>query len=224
MKRIQALVALFLFALSAKCCADDFYITGWGQSAAPLTISTSIYTGPVGRLQGVNNPEGMSSLDFYVAYSVSVDNFSPYGYYDADFAAGYFSQAKEDALSRLLSLQNPVFQAKAPWTATQFAGMQLAVWNTIFDSDADVTAGVFSTGASDAATFANWLISASATAHPLYDGLTVTCLDGAQCLILLPDQRFVSLALTPAVAEPASEWLLLAGLLAFLLNRRWKRA
>lgn len=100
-------------------------------------------------------------------------------------------------------------------TSSESTSLQLAIWNTIYDTDANAGVGAFAATPNSMTTYANALLTGAAT----FTGSSV----GVRVLHSNANQDF--LVVTTPVPEPSTYALMLAGLagMGFVARRRARR-
>jgi len=139
-----------LAALTAACLqahAASVTLTGWAFGNSNNVVST-LYSGAAGGFAGSLSGAGAADTNQFVTYCIELSEFfwfsaSPMTNYLVVDGATYFQSRRGDAgiadrLGRLLTFvsQNPT-QVD---TAEESTSMQLAVWNTVYDTDWSLSA------------------------------------------------------------------------------------
>lgn len=163
-------------AAAALCCA----VSAMSQ-AATLTLSqwtfgngnsvhtsAPVYNGQAGGFSGVLAGTGL--FDGAIeSYCVELEQTFQWGHahdnYQLVAAADYFGSAKATTLARLLSHANPLVAGAAAGSKDDYStSLQLAIWNTVYDNDHSLTAGLFKDTSGFAAKAGEFLAGAQSQA------------------------------------------------------------
>lgn len=147
---IRAAAAAALAVIGVQAQAATVTLTGWAfgnGSNSGNQVSTNLYTGQAGAFKGSLSGTGATDTTNFITYCIELSEFFSFssmpmtGYTMVD-GATYF-QARglgagiADRLGRLLT-----FVSQDPTrvdTAAESTSMQLAIWNTVYDTDDTVT-------------------------------------------------------------------------------------
>lgn len=210
-KLLTALALATVFAASAA----DVTLTGWTFGTGNQ-VSTTLYSGEAGGFTGALTSNVLTSPSFNT-YCVELTEYfsfsqSPMTNYNVVAGATYFnSAAKADTLGSLMTY----VEAHPVTTAAQSTSLQLAIWNTVYDTDSSLSSGAFEDMSPYAALANTFLQDAASTVSTM--SVYVLQKSGSQDFLLtVPNQ-----ALLPPVPEPSALALLLAGLgaIAFKAKR-----
>lgn len=141
--------AVLLSAASAAPQAATMTLTDWtfGNGNA-VHASAPAFGGLGGGFSGTLSGAGApfdGAIDTYCVELVQSFHFgTAYGNYNVVASSTYFGDAKAATLGRLLSYANPlVAGAPAGSQDDKSTALQLAIWNTVYDSDDTLSGGTF---------------------------------------------------------------------------------
>lgn len=222
--RAFLVIALTLLGVSAQAADVRLasYLYGTGSPVA-LTSPVGAYNGSAGALVGtLSGAPGFDATPF-ITYSVEIDDSLRFsrsavsGYALVD--GGSYFQARRgdatiaDALARLLSYASD--NAGLVANASGSASLQLAIWNTIYDTDFTVSSLSTFNDTSASAGLANGLLAGAQGVTSDHYHVYVLERAGNQDLLVLG----------AFIPEPGSLWLVLAALLPLpLLSRQRRRS
>lgn len=142
-----AVTGVVLATTTAQAHAASVTLTGWALGSAN-SVNTTLYSGSAGAFGGVLSGAGAADTTSFITYCVELSEYfsfssTPLTNYAVLDGASYFQARRGDAgiaerLGRLLTFvaQNPNLVD----TAAESTSMQLAVWNTVYDTDWTLTA------------------------------------------------------------------------------------
>lgn len=133
------------------------------QLSSPATTFTGQAGGFSGTLSGVAG-FGPSIETYCVELTQSFSLGTAYTNYNLVSADSYFGSPKATALGKLLSHANPLVGGAAPGSKDDYStALQLAIWNTVYDSDSTLALGTLKDTSAFAAQ-ANAFLSGAASA------------------------------------------------------------
>jgi hypothetical protein len=217
------MLAPALAQAAAVRLSDWAYGNSWGNK---VTVGAPAHTGAAGGFKGSVDFSAAEEADGWVdiadpdfiTYCIEITE-SFYGFpsalmtgYAVRSAAAYgWSAARTDRIGRLMS--HVAADSSRVDTAAESTALQLALWNLVYDTDADLLAGVFKeSSTSTFEGYANTLLADSANAANRYE-VYVLSKAGSQDFLLLRQ-----------VPEPATLALCLAALGGVGLSRLRRRA
>ena len=209
---IRAATAAALAVIGVQAQAATVTLTGWAFGSGKQ-VATNLYSGQAGAFQGTLSGTGATDTTDFVTYCIELSEFFSFsstamtGYTLVD-GATYFQTRRGDAgivdrLGRLLT-----FVSQDPTrvdTAAESASMQLAIWNTVYDTDHTVTGN--SSNFRDTSSYGSY-------ANPLLNGargITTSSFDvfalqraGSQDFLLATQRPLRDAPLANGVPEPTS--------------------
>lgn len=144
--------AIALAAAAAASQAGTLTLNSWtyGNGNAVNAVSTSpaaSFSGQAGGFSGtLSGVAGFGpSIETYCVELTQTFNMgTAYSNYFLVSASGYFGNTKANALGQLLSYANPLVAGAAAGSKDDYStALQLAIWNTVYDSDSTVASGIF---------------------------------------------------------------------------------
>jgi hypothetical protein len=158
---------LLLTGMSAPTQAATMTLTKWTfGNGNSVKASAPAYSGLGGGFSGTLSGAGAPFDGNIEAYCVELGQTfyfgTAYSNYDVVGAATYFgSPAKAKTLGKLLSYANPIVSSAAVGTQDNAStSLQLAIWNTIYDTDDTLSSGAFKDTSGFAATANDFLSGA----------------------------------------------------------------
>lgn len=141
---------------SAGAHAANVTLTGWAYGSANAVQATG-YSGLAGGFTGSLTGAGMHDTSSFLTYCVELEEYFAFGNaaitgYQVVDGASYFERRRADAdiadrLGRLMTYVAGLASPAADSTAS--SGLQLAIWNMIYDDDYSLTtAGRFNDSSS----------------------------------------------------------------------------
>lgn len=144
---IRSAVVTALAAACVQAHAATVTLTGWAFGSGN-NVQTTTYSGTAGGFKGSLLGTGTTDSNNFVTYCIELSEFfsfsaTPMTGYSVVAGANYFQNRRGDAgiadrLGRLLT-----FVSQDPTqvdTAAESTSLQLAVWNTVYDSDWSLSA------------------------------------------------------------------------------------
>ena len=121
----------------------DAWTYGTGQA---VNVSTPNYNGAGGAFSGTLSGAGAHDGTSFVTYCVQLTEYfqfhATYSDYAVQDGAAYFGSADiADRLGRLITVVGGI--TPAGFTSAMSGSLQLAIWNTIYDTDTSVDTGAF---------------------------------------------------------------------------------
>lgn len=218
---MKKILCMLLLAFSLSAFADvDLGLSNWQYSGNGVNVTWSggTYTGEAGAFKGSLSGAGVFDSPSFITYCVELDqhfgwssNLTGYNIVSpAAYTSGHpngwgaNSVAIGNRLGQLLTYSLPLVNDAAMSTS-----LQLAIWNTIYDTDSTVSSGSF-TDTSIYAAQANAFLSGSSSSTNIYQ---IGVLNNAS------SQDFIAYAPVP---EPSTGLMMLSGFMAgvFVLKRR----
>jgi len=206
LKRLAA-IALVLVTLPSVASADTFSAnfvgTGLGSGVSGYNGSTyfNVFAGQL--------KWDAAGVDDFLSFCLQLD--SPLQY-KQDFVAGTGGHVSATEAERISALVTQNFSTiTTNWMA---AGLQLAIWNVLYDTDSSASSGAFYSTTSAATVWANTFLSGIASAKvPVGTAVFLNSMPGDRG----QDQ------VTYKTPEPGTLLLLGAGALALAARRRFTR-
>lgn len=166
-KKLLCLGAAALLAgMSTVTQAASLKLTNWTfGNGNTVNASAPAHRGEGGGFSGVLSGAGVPFDGNIEAYCVELGQTFSFGTkyenYSVVSARDYFGNAKANTLGKLLSYANPIVASAAAGTKDdQSTSLQLAIWNTVYDTDSTLSDGSFKDTSSFADT-ANDFLSAA---------------------------------------------------------------
>jgi hypothetical protein len=164
--RVHLFAAAALLTASAVSQAATMTLSGWTYgNGNHVNASAPAYKGEGGGFSGtLNGVTGFGpAIDAYcVELGQTISFGSTYSNYSLVSASSYFGSAKASTLGKLLTYANPLVSGAATGSQDDAStSLQLAIWNTVYDSDSTLTsyAGAIFSDASTFAAQANTFLS-----------------------------------------------------------------
>ena len=161
-------------AATTLLCAASFASHGASVTLSQWTFgngnsvqgSTPAYNAPAGGFSGTLSGTGTAydgSIESYcVELAQTISLGAAYSNYSLVAASSYFDSTKATALGKLLSYANPLVAGVADGTDDDWStSLQLAIWNTVYDTDNTLSGGSFTNSGTFAAKANDFLAGAT---------------------------------------------------------------
>ena len=165
-------LAALLCGLSAASQAATMTLKTWTYgNGNGVSASAPAYGGRAGGFSGTLSGAGApfdGDIDTYcVELAQTFQWNTAYDNYNLVSALGYFGAAKAGTLGKLLSYANPLIDVAASGKDDLSTSLQLAIWNTVYDTDDTLASGNFKDTSGFAAQATAFLSGAKNAANEL---------------------------------------------------------
>jgi Thioester domain len=140
---VAALLGGVVMASQAATMTLNTWTFGSGNA---VNVSAPTYNGQGGGFSGTLSGAGVPFDGAIKSYCVEVGEFfnfgTAYNTYNVVTSVSYFGASKALSLAKLLTYANPLVSGAADKDYASTA-LQLAIWNTVYDTDLSLSAGTF---------------------------------------------------------------------------------